>query len=111
MTEDNIYSIEGATVVESSFKGVHERKLTFGDGTKVNPYKNEESGIPHLENFCLSLKDLNECEKGNSVTVKCLVKQGEMTEFVSKIGNKIKKKTLNLFDIDYQIECELTLMN
>lgn len=111
MTEDSIYSIEGATVVDSSFKGVHERKLTFGDATKVYPLKKDEFGIPLLEKFCLSLKDLNECEKGKSVTVKCLVKQGEMTEFVSKNGNKIKKKTLNLFDIDHSIECELTLMN
>ena len=67
--------------------------------------------IPSLEKFCISLRELNECEKGRIVTVKCLIKQGDFTEFVSKAGNKIKKKTLKMFDIENQIECDLTLMN
>ena len=43
--------------------------------------------------------------------MKCLLKQGDLTEFVSKAGNKIKKKTLKMFDIENTMECDLTLMN
>lgn len=103
LIEDSIYSIEGATVVESAYRGVNETKLTFGDTTKVSIIKGDNSVIPTLEKLCLNLKELSECEKGKSVTIKCLVKQGEKTEFISKVGNKIKKKILNLFDIDYQM--------
>lgn len=55
---DHVYSITGATVTESAYRGVTELKLCFNDGTKVG-FDKTAVGIPTVDKFCLSLKELN----------------------------------------------------
>lgn len=45
---DKIYSITGAVITDTTYKGVHELKLTFNDGTKVAIETIQKSKIPSI---------------------------------------------------------------
>lgn len=53
---DAIYDISGATVSETTYKGITELKLNVNDGTKIGILNHQVGNVPPINKFCLSLK-------------------------------------------------------